>query len=158
VVVVNPSGPHHRDRCCTSVNASNTSSRGGRSVGGRGSRLDDTLDVLESYWTKDEFAHQGPLFTVPETVVGLKPEQRPGPSVLLAAFTPAGLRRVARRAAGCLPVSMPLALLLGMWRSIVEEAERASVQELFIDFGHTPATLDECLDMADRFLEGVRKG
>ena len=28
VVVVNPSGPHHRDRCRTSVNASNSSSRG----------------------------------------------------------------------------------------------------------------------------------
>jgi hypothetical protein len=28
VVVVNPSGPHHRDRCRTSVNTSNTSSRG----------------------------------------------------------------------------------------------------------------------------------
>jgi len=28
VVVVNPSGPHHRDRCRTSVNASNNSSRG----------------------------------------------------------------------------------------------------------------------------------
>src|SRR5215470_11232911 len=28
VVVVKPSGPHHRDRCRTSVNASNTSSRG----------------------------------------------------------------------------------------------------------------------------------
>src|SRR6476619_612327 len=28
VLVLNPSGPHHRDRCRTSVNASNTSSRG----------------------------------------------------------------------------------------------------------------------------------
>src|SRR5580698_5167726 len=28
VVVVNPFGPHHRDRCRTRVNASNTSSRG----------------------------------------------------------------------------------------------------------------------------------
>src|SRR5215218_725901 len=28
VVVVNPSGPHHRDRCRTCVNASNTNSRG----------------------------------------------------------------------------------------------------------------------------------
>src|SRR5262245_65508819 len=28
VVVVKPSGPHHRDRCRTRVNASNTSSRG----------------------------------------------------------------------------------------------------------------------------------
>src|SRR6185369_12382097 len=30
VVVENPSGPHHRDRCRTCVNASNTSSRGAR--------------------------------------------------------------------------------------------------------------------------------
>ncbi|MEB3963380.1 TIGR03619 family F420-dependent LLM class oxidoreductase, partial [Streptomyces kunmingensis] len=92
---------------------------------GRGARLEETLDVLESYWTKDEFAHRGPLFTVPGTVVGLKPEQRSGPPVLLAAFSPAGLRRVARRAAGWLPVAMPLVPLMGMWRTVTEEALKA---------------------------------
>ncbi|MEU0945604.1 hypothetical protein ABZ379_22900 [Streptomyces canus] len=45
------------------------------------------------------FSHQGPLFTIPETVVGLNPRQRPGPPVLLAAFTPAGLLRMGRRLA-----------------------------------------------------------
>lgn len=92
---------------------------------GRGARLDETLDILEKYWTRDEFGHTGPLFTVPETVVGLKPVQRPGPPVLLAAFTPGGIRRLTRRAAGWLPVGMPLPHLTGMWTSILQEAEKA---------------------------------
>ncbi|MFB7166174.1 TIGR03619 family F420-dependent LLM class oxidoreductase, partial [Streptomyces sp. NPDC056242] len=171
---------------------------------GRGARLDETLDILETYWAEDEFAHRGPLFTVPETVVGLKPEQRPGPPVLLAAFSPAGLRRVARRASGWLPVAMPLPHLMGMWKTIAEEAEsadrdpgglrmalrvnpaltdieteadqfprsgtlgqyidyaraaaEAGVHELFIDLGQSPASLDERLDMAGRFIAGVRRG
>ncbi|MEU8545017.1 LLM class F420-dependent oxidoreductase [Streptomyces sp. NPDC048717] len=171
---------------------------------GRGARLDETLDILRAYWEKETFAHDGPLFTVPETVVGLKPAQRPHPPVLLAAFTPAGLRRVARRAAGWLPVAMPLPALMGMWRQIREEADRAGrnpeelrmalrlnatltrertgsqqppasgtldqyvdyaraaadagVHELFIELGQAPGLLDERLDTAARFIEGVREG
>ncbi len=40
---------------------------------GRGARLEETLDILDKYWTSDEFSHAGPLFTIPQTVVGLKP-------------------------------------------------------------------------------------
>ncbi|MGW4386567.1 TIGR03619 family F420-dependent LLM class oxidoreductase [Streptomyces sp. NPDC004685] len=171
---------------------------------GRGARLDETLDILETYWAEDEFAHQGRLFTVPETVVGLKPEQRPGPPVLLAAFNPAGLCRVARRASGWLPVAMPLPHLMSMWKTITEEAESADrdpsglrmalrvnptlteveadaeqfprsgtldqyiayaraaaesgVHELFIDLGQSPASLDERIDIAGRFIAAVRRG
>ncbi|MFF3503244.1 TIGR03619 family F420-dependent LLM class oxidoreductase [Streptomyces sp. NPDC003247] len=171
---------------------------------GRGARLDETLDVLEGYWSDDVFSHEGPLFTVPETVVGLKPSQRPGPPVLLAAFTPVGLRRIGRRLGGWLPVAMPLPHLLGMWdviRKSAAEADRdpdtlhmalrvnpqltdvrtepdrmpragtlaqyvdyaraaaeAGVHELFVDFGQTSATLDERVDLAGRFLDGVRRG
>ncbi|GGM23051.1 LLM class F420-dependent oxidoreductase [Streptomyces fumigatiscleroticus] len=171
---------------------------------GRGARLDETLDVLEEYWASDVFAHEGPLFTIPETVVGLKPRQRPGPPVLLAAFTPSGLRRIGRRFGGWLPVAMPLPQLLGMWDVILKEAaaaERdpsalrmalrvnpqltdaktgpdrmpwagtldqyidyaraaaeAGVHELFMDFGQSPATLAERVDLAGRFIEGVRRG
>lgn len=99
---------------------------------GRGARLDETLDVLDGYWTRDVFAHQGPLFTIPETVVGLKPHQGVAPPVLLAAFTDAGLRRVARRAAGWLPVAMPLPYLMGTWATVLKEAQ---------DAGRDPATL-----------------
>jgi probable F420-dependent oxidoreductase len=171
---------------------------------GRGARLDETLDVLAEYWANDVFAHEGPLFTIPATVVGLKPSRRPGPPVLLAAFTPSGLRRIGRRCDGWLPVAMPLPHLLGMWDVIINEAveahrdpstlrmalrvnpeltdaktdpERmpsvgtlgqyidyaraaaeAGVHELFMDFGQTSATLDERVDLAGRFLEGVRRG
>ncbi|WAZ26844.1 LLM class flavin-dependent oxidoreductase [Streptomyces cinnabarinus] len=171
---------------------------------GRGAQLDETLDVLKKYWADDVFAHEGPLFTVPETVVGLKPSQRPGAPVLLAAFAPGGLRRIGRRLDGWLPVAMPLPHLLGMWVVICKEAveaERdpaglhmalrvnpeltdirtdaelmpragtlgqyidyartaaeAGVHELFMDFGQTPATLAERVDLAGRFIEGVRRG
>ncbi|SEG92060.1 probable F420-dependent oxidoreductase, Rv2161c family [Actinacidiphila yanglinensis] len=171
---------------------------------GRGARLDETLDILEKYWTRDEFGHTGPLFTVPGTVVGLKPVQRPGPPVLLAAFTPGGIRRLARRAAGWLPVGMPLPHLTAMWTGILQEAEKAGrdpaelrmalrvnptlteaatapeqmpsagtldqyigyaraaaeagVHELFVDLGQSPATFDQRIDIAGRFIEGVRAG
>ncbi|MGW1626063.1 TIGR03619 family F420-dependent LLM class oxidoreductase [Streptomyces sp. NPDC002172] len=92
---------------------------------GRGARLDETLDVLEKYWTSDVFFHQGPLFTIPETVVGLKPSTRPAPLVLLAAFTPGGLRRIGRRLDGWLPVAMPLPHLMGMWDVVRKEAAAA---------------------------------
>lgn len=92
---------------------------------GRGARLEETLDVLEGYWANDVFAHEGPLFKIPETVVGLKPSQHPGPPLLLAAFTPAGLRRVGRRLDGWLPVAMQLPVLMGMWEVIQKEAVQA---------------------------------
>ncbi|WP_320774716.1 TIGR03619 family F420-dependent LLM class oxidoreductase [Streptomyces sp. CRN 30] len=171
---------------------------------GRGARLDETLQVLREYWANDVFAHEGPLFTIPETVVGLKPHRRPGPPVLLAAFTPSGLRRIGRRLDGWLPVALPLPQLLGMWGVVLKaaaeadrdpsalrmalrvnpeltdvttDAERmpfagtldqyidyaraaaeAGVHELFVDFGQTPATLDERVDLAGRFIDGVRRG
>ncbi len=92
---------------------------------GRGARLEETLQVLREYWAGDVFSHEGPLFTIPETVVGLKPQQRPGPPVLLAAFTPSGLRRIGRRLDGWLPVALPLPQLLGMWDVVLKEAAEA---------------------------------
>ncbi|GHB13372.1 LLM class F420-dependent oxidoreductase [Streptomyces tendae] len=172
---------------------------------GRGARLEETLDILDGYWTADGlYAHDGPLFSVPETRVGLKPHQRPGPPVLLAAFGPRGLRRIGRRLDGWLPVAMPLPRLLEMWSTILGAAEEAGrdpaalrialrvnaeltdtrtgaedvprrgtleqyvdyaraaaeagVHELFVDFGQHTVTLDEAVDLAGRFLAGVREG
>ncbi|MFE7750266.1 TIGR03619 family F420-dependent LLM class oxidoreductase [Streptomyces sp. NPDC057428] len=172
---------------------------------GRGARLEETLDILEGYWGADDvYAHRGPLFTVPETKVGLKPHQRPGPPVLLAAFGPRGLRRIGRRLDGWLPVAMPLPYLMDMWSTVVREAEaakrdpsalrialrvnveladtvadaedvprrgtldqyidyaraaaEAGVHELFVDFGQQSVTVGEAVDLAGRFLTGVRAG
>lgn len=92
---------------------------------GRGARLDETLDVLEKIWAAEVVSHEGPLFTIPASTIELKPSQRPRPPVLLAAFTPAGMSRVARRADGWLPVDMPLPYLIAQWDLITTEAESA---------------------------------
>ncbi|MFD7409599.1 LLM class flavin-dependent oxidoreductase [Streptomyces sp. NPDC059866] len=69
---------------------------------GRGARLDETLDVLEEYWASDVFSHEGPLFTIPETVVGLKPRRRPGPPCCSRRSHPADCAASAGgSAAGC---------------------------------------------------------
>jgi probable F420-dependent oxidoreductase len=78
---------------------------------GRGARLDETLDVLKAMWTGDPVAHNGDLWTVPESVVEAKPVQSPHPPILLAAFTPQGLERVARKADGWLGAGLPLPML-----------------------------------------------
>lgn len=71
----------------------------------RGSRLDETLDVLDQLWTADPAEYRGKHWTLPATRAALKPVRRP--PVYLAAFAPASMRRVASRADGWLPALVP---------------------------------------------------
>ncbi|SEB99411.1 Flavin-dependent oxidoreductase, luciferase family (includes alkanesulfonate monooxygenase SsuD and methylene tetrahydromethanopterin reductase) [Amycolatopsis tolypomycina] len=65
----------------------------------RGKRLDDLLDLLESWWTKDTVAHEGVGYAIAESHVALKPVRKP--PIHLAGFGEKSLRRVAeRRTAG----------------------------------------------------------
>lgn len=93
---------------------------------GRGARLDETLDVLRAVWADSPVSHQGPLWTVPSSLIDVKPAGVP--PVLLAAFTPAALVRVARRADGWLGVGQPLPAL---------RATAARLTELAVSFGRT---------------------
>ncbi|WP_020667310.1 TIGR03619 family F420-dependent LLM class oxidoreductase [Amycolatopsis nigrescens] len=70
----------------------------------RGRRLDEGLDALEQLWTVSPAEFHGKYWTVPATHAELKPVQRPRPPIYLAGFSPAAMRRVARRADGWLPV------------------------------------------------------
>jgi probable F420-dependent oxidoreductase len=69
----------------------------------RGARLDEGLDVLEQLWGSNPAAHEGPLYTLPETYVDLRPVQQPRPPIYLGGTTEAALRRIGRRADGWLP-------------------------------------------------------
>ena len=75
-----------------------------------GRRLDDAVDTLGTAW-------RGPA----------------RPPVLLAAYTPAGLDRVARRADGWNPAGVPVDMLAPMW---------ASVRDLAAGHGRDPDTLE----------------
>jgi alkanesulfonate monooxygenase SsuD/methylene tetrahydromethanopterin reductase-like flavin-dependent oxidoreductase (luciferase family) len=73
----------------------------------RGARLDECLDALEAYWSDNPAEYQGTYLTIPATYADLKPVQRPRPPIYLGGYSPAALRRVARRADGWLPVVRP---------------------------------------------------
>jgi alkanesulfonate monooxygenase SsuD/methylene tetrahydromethanopterin reductase-like flavin-dependent oxidoreductase (luciferase family) len=56
------------------------------------------------------------------STIGLKPLQRPRPPLLLAAYTPAGLDRIARRADGWAPAGLPVEALAPMWSTLCDMA------------------------------------
>ncbi|MGY0058196.1 TIGR03619 family F420-dependent LLM class oxidoreductase [Streptomyces sp. LZ34] len=108
----------------------------------RGRRLDETLDVLTAWWTANPVEHRGEHWTVPASYVDLKPAARPHPPVYLGGFVPTAFRRVARRAAGWLPIAVPPgpfdpeAAVVRPMEHIREAAERE---------GRDPAALDAIL-------------
>jgi probable F420-dependent oxidoreductase len=97
---------------------------------GRGARLDELLDVLETWWTANPVAHNGPLLTIPTSHVELEPVQRPRPPIYLGAFGPRALRRIGERADGWLavwwvPELFPAGQLTDGWSVIRRAAEQA---------------------------------
>ncbi|MGE2722593.1 TIGR03619 family F420-dependent LLM class oxidoreductase [Mycolicibacterium celeriflavum] len=94
----------------------------------RGAQLDELLDALEGLWTTNPVRHDGKRWSIPSSWVDLKPVQQPRPPVYLAAFTPASLRRIGRRADGWLPaVQVPGGVapeMLAMLRRTIDDAAR----------------------------------
>ncbi|QUQ62856.1 TIGR03619 family F420-dependent LLM class oxidoreductase [Kutzneria sp. CA-103260] len=74
--------------------------------GERGARLDECLDALEAYWTTNPVAHKGRFTATPASYVDVKPVRRRIP-IYLPSFTPAGIKRAARRADGIIPAAFP---------------------------------------------------
>lgn len=56
------------------------------------------------------------------------------------------------------PERLPRAGALAQYVDDARAAAEAGVHELFVTFGQMPATLAERVDLAGRFLEGVRRG
>ncbi|AWS48975.1 TIGR03619 family F420-dependent LLM class oxidoreductase [Streptosporangium sp. 'caverna'] len=73
----------------------------------RGARLDECLDALEAYWSDNPVEYHGAYWTIPATYTDLKPAQHPRPPIYLGGYSPAAMRRAARRADGWLPVVRP---------------------------------------------------
>jgi probable F420-dependent oxidoreductase len=84
-------------------------------------RLDEALDVLDAHWSDGPIAHEGPTSRIVPSYNDLRPVQD-RPPVLLAAFSPAGFDRIARRADGWNPAGMPVELLAPMWADIRDRA------------------------------------
>jgi alkanesulfonate monooxygenase SsuD/methylene tetrahydromethanopterin reductase-like flavin-dependent oxidoreductase (luciferase family) len=85
-------------------------------------RLEETLDVLDAVWSDGPTEYRGRWVDIARSEIHPKPVQRPRPPVLLAAYTPAGLDRVARRADGWNPTGLPVEALLPMWTAVRDGA------------------------------------
>lgn len=93
-------------------------------MAGRGRRLEEVLDVMDAAWAGDVVTVTTSRETVAPSVIGLKPVRGRVPLVL-AAYTPDGLDRVARRADGWNPAGVPVEAAVGMWHGALATAERA---------------------------------
>lgn len=88
-----------------------------------GQRAEEVLDVLHAVWNDDVTSIRTSREHVVPSVIGVKPVQTGGPEILLAAFTPAGLDRVARRSDGWTPAGVPLVAVAPMWDGVRQLAE-----------------------------------
>ncbi len=94
-------------------------------------RTEEVLDVLQAVWTDDVVSHRGDRFHIAPSTVQPKPCRRP--PLLLAAYTPAGLDRVARRADGWTPAGLPVSAIGPMF---------ATVRDLAAGHGRDPDRLE----------------
>lgn len=94
----------------------------GAPMASRGARLDETLDVLNAAWREPVVSITTSREHVAPSVIGLKPRAGHVP-LLLAAYTPPALDRVARRADGWIPAGIPVGAVAGMWQGLRRAAE-----------------------------------
>ncbi|MEZ5567940.1 MAG: TIGR03619 family F420-dependent LLM class oxidoreductase [Halioglobus sp.] len=96
----------------------------------RGAALDESLDVLAKLWTTSPIEHQGEFYSIPPSLVELRPVNGAIP-VYMAAYTPAAMRRVALRGDGWMPAGIPAPAMQQMFagmRQMAEEAGRDPAQ------------------------------
>ena len=118
-------------------------------MAGQSRRMDDSLDIVEKIWAGGTVAHDSEFVTLAESVFEMRPVQRPRPPVYLAAYTPAGLARIARRADGWIPVGLPIDAIAGM---------RAAIAQMATEAGRDPAEIG-CIVRANvHLVDGMPDG
>lgn len=90
----------------------------------RGARMEEILDVIDAVWQADVVSITTTREHVAPSRIDLKPVAGRVP-VSLAAFTPDGLDRIARRADGWNMAGIPVESAAAMWLGVLAGAERA---------------------------------
>ena len=90
----------------------------GVSIHERGKRADEALDLMHAVWKKDPVEFEGRTWKIPPSYIQPKPVQKPHPPILMAAFAPAAMKRIATKADGWLPVGLPVPAMKQMWEGI----------------------------------------
>ena len=97
----------------------------GTSWSGKGKRADELIRAIKTIWTTDPVEFKGEYVHIAESIIGLKPVQKPHPPIYMAAYTPGALQRVARESNGWFPVGIPLKAVPEMFGGIQAMAKEA---------------------------------
>ncbi len=92
---------------------------------GKGKRADELIRAIKTIWTTDPVEFKGEYVHIAESIIGLKPVQKPHPPIYMAAYTPSALQRVARESNGWFPVGIPLKAVPEMFGGIQAMAKEA---------------------------------
>ncbi len=119
----------------------------------RGGRTEEAITVLETLWKGGTVGHQGRYFSVPESVLSLRPVQQPRPKIYMAAYAPVTLKRAGERADGWMPAGLPNAELPALFDVVKAAAAAAgrdaSAMELIVRANL--ALTDKAIDGPDRY-------
>ena len=91
----------------------------------RGAMADEFLQVLKAIWTTNPVEFHGKFYQVPKSYIGPKPVQKPHPPIIMAAFAPPAMKRVATMADGWNPVGVPLDGMAQMFGGVKQMAKEA---------------------------------
>ena len=119
----------------------------------RVSRLEEGIEVIRRLWSEETVTHRGRHFTIEEMGLGLKPLQRPGPPIMVAASVEPAIRRAARIGDAWLITSYPSGQILkgqmGAYREALAAAGKEMpadapiIRECYLSPNHG-AALEEC--------------
>jgi probable F420-dependent oxidoreductase len=90
---------------------------------GRGNYSSEFLQVLKAIWTTDPVEFKGKYFTLAKSHIGPKPIQKPHPPIVMAAYVPAALKRIAKYADGWNPVGVPADGMKQMFAGLKQMAQ-----------------------------------
>jgi len=97
----------------------------GADITKRGAMADEFLQALLAIWTRDPAEFHGKFYHLPKSYISQKPVQKPHPPIIMAAFAPPALQRLAKYADGWNPVAVPLDGMKRMFDSIKKMAQQA---------------------------------
>jgi probable F420-dependent oxidoreductase len=69
----------------------------------RGARTDEAVEVMRKLWTGEEVTHQGRFFAMEKVRILPRPEQVPGPPIIVAGRQEVAMRRAVRLGDGWMP-------------------------------------------------------
>src|SRR5437868_7238771 len=104
----------------------------GADITKRGAMADEFLQVLKAIWTTNPAEFRGKYYTLPKSYLDQKPVQKPHPPIIMAAFAPPALKRLATMADGWNPVAIPAEAMSQL---------STSIQQMAKDAGRDPSAL-----------------